>query len=526
MAHNDIELVDREYGHIRIPLSRKIKFKRISFINISANWNKFRLNRLKSKLITNKEKLVAMEFKQTQLDSISGREKVAEKVLKKTTAIARLESKIKLLETGNYSTERFINSRAIKLKDLMMSNLEYRRDILYGVNDTAAEEIKNGLPEEITPASKETTPTITEDTKNAVFEQEMHEQKQKIDQTVQAIMAEEKARTENQTEKIIQMPQTKVENENILENVTTSGDDNRSKKSEEVAESKIDIPNEPIDKEDIVSAINEAMSEINVAKPVTQDDIISAVNEEMEKIKVSNNGSSAAKVNKFINDDGTYRMRREDIDEDFRITRIDRTKMPITEAPVEQNIEPDIPPFAKNVRKVPDMDTPRKAITQIPETKKYIIEPIQFPNIKGIYAEESIKLEQAEEREIPLVVPTREKESVEKKDTPDGIVFNNDIQAYLNKASILRRELATIQADYVTEENAAQSKQREYERTLGQFASYVDSLEEQCNTRYQETKQLQESNEALQAQIDAMVVMMSTVTPVIPEREGKRARTL
>ena len=48
MAH-DIELVDREFGHVRVPISRKIKFKGISFTNISKRWNNFRLNRLKSK---------------------------------------------------------------------------------------------------------------------------------------------------------------------------------------------------------------------------------------------------------------------------------------------------------------------------------------------------------------------------------------------------------------------------------------------------------------------------------------------
>ena len=62
MVRDDIELVDRELGHFRIPLSRKIKFKQISFKNISSHWKNFRLNRLKSKLIAQKEKLVEMEF--------------------------------------------------------------------------------------------------------------------------------------------------------------------------------------------------------------------------------------------------------------------------------------------------------------------------------------------------------------------------------------------------------------------------------------------------------------------------------
>ena len=40
-------------------------------------------------------------------------------------------------------------------------------------------------------------------------------------------------------------------------------------------------------------------------------------------MKVKKNGTSIAKINKFINDDGTYSLKREDMDEAFRITKID-----------------------------------------------------------------------------------------------------------------------------------------------------------------------------------------------------------
>ena len=63
MVRSDIELLDRDY--FRIPLvkpSRKIKFKGISFKNILSRWNSFRLDQLKKKIASKKEKLVEMEF--------------------------------------------------------------------------------------------------------------------------------------------------------------------------------------------------------------------------------------------------------------------------------------------------------------------------------------------------------------------------------------------------------------------------------------------------------------------------------
>ena len=145
MVRSDIEMLDRDY--FRIPLvrpSRKIKFKGISFKNILSRWNSFRANQLKKKIAAKKEKLVEMEFEGSDIVPGKKRDKVEKKVLRKTQAIAKLESKLSFLETGKYHSKEFVGSRAIKLKDLMMKNLEYNRASLYSVTEQAAEEIITG----------------------------------------------------------------------------------------------------------------------------------------------------------------------------------------------------------------------------------------------------------------------------------------------------------------------------------------------------------------------------------------------
>lgn len=524
MAH-DIELVDRKFGHVRVPISRKIKFKGISFTNISKRWNNFRLNRLKSKLIADKEKLVSMEFTNDQLTK--GRETTEQKIMKKTTAIAKLESKIQFLETGNYSTEEFVNSRAIKLKKTMMSNLVYNRDSLYGLTDEAANEIVNG-PIALEPEK----PVVT-----STPEEEIKAQQEKLAQEVQKIMAEQEAVQESP---VAETPV--VENEKPVESETTSVPVEipmpvveETPVAENVVDEppKVEVPVESVNKTEVYDAINEAMSTINVDEPVQREEIYNAIDEEMDKIKVSSNESTPAKVNKFINEDGTYRLRREDIPEEFRITRIDRDEMPQTAELPEEEVY--IPPFGENiVRETPDIEIPRKAITPIPETKKYIIEPIEFPKVninlevqedQSADEEEPAEIESTESYEEPveieatesyeettyddntyeqLVKPADEEESTESRD----IVFDSDIEAMMSRANMLRQDLANISDQIAAAEQDSASISADYADAYGKFSAYVAGLQSQRDSLERKKEDIVNINNDRRAQVDAIMAMM------------------
>lgn len=477
MVRSDIEMLDRDY--FRIPLvrpSRKIKFKGISFKNILSRWNSFRLSQLKKKIASKKEKLVEMEFDGKDLVPGKSREHVEKKVLRKTQAIARLESKLNFLETGKYYSEEFEGSRAIKLKDLMMKNLEYNRDSLYSVTEEAAEEIMTG---------KTVTNVIDEET-------------EKIGARVREILAEKEAA--------------------------------RKKAAEQAAKSTDGITKDATDQ-----VIDNAIENVDVIPVVSNDEVAAAIDTEMQKIKVSGNESSPAKVNKFINEDGTYRLRREDIDEDFRITRFDRSKLPVSEiTPVEKAEEPEIPPFSTTAakRKSPDVEPPRKALTEIVERTMITFPPLPIPTIREEFDKPVDKVETPEPTRVsPVVVPDRSPIRVKVVKKPVSVEVrvsegNNeygDFGTLLARVNLLTAEKQTIENMTQEAKQKADSVDCAHRETMRRLSEYADSLEADCNASYQLMSEVEREAAQKEAQISAMVEIMASM-PTSAEKPKGRAK--
>lgn len=468
MVREDIELVDKEY--FRIPLirpSRKIKFKGISFKNILSRWNNFRINILKNRLAAKKENLVEMEFSGDQLTPGKKRDRLENKISRKTQAIARLESKINFLVNGEYYSEEFEDSRAIKLKSLMMKNLVYNRDSLYCVNEKAAEEI------------------MSENSYSAVID----DTSEKIGARVRKILAEKEAARKAAIEKTA-----------------------------------------PSTSETVGAAIDEEVDKINIIPVVSNDEVAAAIDTEMNKIKVEEPKTSVSSVNKFINEDGTYRLKREDIDEDFRITRFDRSKLQTNETiPNEVIEEPNIPPFntTAEMRKKPDVEAPRKAITAIIEPPKREFPKIILPTIK-----ENVEEKQTGEevdRVVPVVVPERNNEVVRPvvKNTEESAEVHadereyGDLGALMARVSILRAEKRTIDGKTAEAERKASSVNEAYREMMRRLSEYADSLEADCNASYREMSEVEKDSATKEAQINAMIQMMENVGPTEGQTKGR-----
>lgn len=468
MVREDIELVDKEY--FRIPLirpSRKIKFKGISFKNILSRWNNFRINILKNRLAAKKENLVEMEFSGDQLTPGKKRDRLENKISRKTQAIARLESKINFLVNGEYYSEEFEDSRAIKLKSLMMKNLVYNRDSLYCVNEKAAEEI------------------MSENSYSAVID----DTSEKIGARVREILAEKEAARKAAIEKTA-----------------------------------------PSTSETVGAAIDEEADKINIIPVVSNDEVAAAIDTEMNKIKVEEPKTSVSSVNKFINEDGTYRLKREDIDEDFRITRFDRSKLQTNETiPNEVIEEPNIPPFntTAEMRKKPDVEAPRKAITAIIEPPKREFPKIILPTIK-----ENVEEKQTGEevdRVVPVVVPERNNEVVRPvvKNTEESAEVHadereyGDLGALMARVSILRAEKRTIDGKAAEAERKASSVNEAYREMMRRLSEYADSLEADCNASYREMSEVEKDSATKEAQINAMIQMMENVGPTEGQTKGR-----
>lgn len=487
MVRSDIELLDRDY--FRIPLikpSRKIKFKSISFKNILSRWNSFRASQLKKKIAAKKEKLVGMEFEGNDLVPGKKREKIEKKVLRKTQAIAKLESKLSFLETGKYHSEEFVGSRAIKLKDLMMKNLEYNRDSLYSVKEEAAEEIMTG----------KTVASIVD------------EESEKIGARVREILAKKEA----ERKKAAEASASVAENSHVSEISEDPGETTPVVEDSEVA-----------------AAIDRAMDDIDVIPVVSNDEVAAAIDTEMQKIKVSGNESSPAKVNQFINEDGTYRLRREDIDEDFRITRFDRSKLPVSETtPVETAEEPEIPPFSTTAakRKAPDVEPPRKALTEIVERAKVTFPPIPMPTIK----EEFDKADTPEPTRVkPVVVPDRTPIRVKVVKKPVSVEVSvsesrsdyGDFGALLARVNLLTAEKQTIENMTQEARQKADSVDSAHRETMRRLSEYADSLEADCNASYQSMSEIEKAAAQKEAQISAMIEIMASMPTQTESAKGR-----
>lgn len=471
MVRSDIEMLDRDY--FRIPLvrpSRKIKFKGISFKNILLRWNSFRLNQLKKKIASKKEKLVEMEFHGDDLVPGKKRERIEKKVLKKTQAIARLESKLNFLETGKYYSEEFEGSRAIKLKELMMKNLEYNRASLYSVTEQAAEEI------------------ITGKTVDSVIDEEAA----KIGARVREILVEKEAARKKAAETA----------EELTENTTSQ-------------------------------VIDSAVDKINVTPVVSNDEVAAAIDTEMQKIKVSGNESSPAKVNKFINEDGTYRLRREDIDEDFRITRFDRSKLPVSETtPIEKAEEPEIPPFSTTAakRKAPDVEPPRKALTEIVERTTITFPPLPIPTIKEDFEKKTETVDAPEPTRVsPVIVPDRKpiKVKVVKKPVSVEVSVSEETSDYgdfgtlLARVNLLAAEKQTIENMTQEARQKADSVDSAHRETMRRLSEYADSLEADCNASYQSMSEIEKAAAQKEAQISAMIEIMASMPSQTEKAKGR-----
>ena len=368
-----------------------------------------------------------------------------------------------------------------------MKNLEYNRDSLYSVKDETAEEIMTG---------KAVTSVIDEESK-------------KIGARVKEILAEKEAERKKATS------ETPVEE--VVE-------------ATEIVETPIETTS-VVENSEVADAIDSAMADIDVIPVVSNDEVAAAIDTEMQKIKVSGNESSPAKVNQFINEDGTYRLRREDIDEDFRITRFDRSKLPVSETtPVEIAEAPEIPPFSTTAskRKAPDVEPPRKALTEIVERTKITFPPIPMPTIK----EEFDMVETPEPKRVkPVVVPDRTPIRVKVVKKPVSVEVSvsetkdeyGDFGALLARVNLLTAEKQTIENMTQEARQKADSVNSAHRETMRRLSEYADSLEADCNASYQSMSEIEKAAAQKEAQISAMVEIMASM-PTQTEKAKGRAK--
>lgn len=490
MIFDRIELKDHDYGTVKKSSKvRKIKFKSLSFLNISKVWNNFRLKRANARLERAKEKVVNMEFGMGSFDRRTGDEasRAETKILKKATAVARLEAKINFLQFGTEVTDDFVSSRAIKIKENMMNNMRYNADAAYSIPDDKKESIfaveepttedviaaaKKGVDDalnrimkkkpvapapETTSQEEETTPVIKAPTK------------EEIRKTVDEMFAEEQKRREQATE---------VTTEAVV--------------AEEVEPEFNEVDTTPvIERKEVAETINSELDQIDVVPAVKKDDVADTIQEELSKIVVTKNQSN--KVNPYINEDGTYRMRREDIDEDFRVTRVtmsDREKRIEDMRKVNLTVQSA---FLRSMQMIKDnldqqAELERRAIEEAPEVE---------PALPA-------------EREMPEVAPVRTPVQEVKALTAavDKATTKDDLASIMESVARLQREQEAAksrEAEIAANEEALKA---EKSKAVEELLAYQASLQADVQTRTQGLSEREAHNNAMAQEIDSIRQVM------------------
>ena len=490
MIFDRIELKDHDYGTVKKSSKvRKIKFKSLSFLNISKVWNNFRLKRANARLERAKEKVVNMEFGMGSFDRRTGDEasRAETKILKKATAVARLEAKINFLQFGTEVTDDFVSSRAIKIKNKMMKNMRYNADAAYSIPDDKKESIfaveepttedviaaaKKGVDDALnrimkkkpvapapvtTSQEEETTPVIKAPTK------------EEIRKTVDEMFAEEQKRREQATE---------VTTEAVV--------------AEEVEPEFNEVDTTPvIERKEVAETINSELDQIDVVPAVKKDDVADTIQEELSKIVVTKNQSN--KVNPYINEDGTYRMRREDIDEDFRVTRVtmsDREKRIEDMRKVNLTVQSA---FLRSMQMIKDnldqqAELERRAIEEAPEVE---------PALPA-------------EREMPEVAPVRTPVQEVKALTAavDKATTKDDLASIMESVARLQREQEAAksrEAEIAANEEALKA---EKSKAVEELLAYQASLQADVQTRTQGLSEREAHNNAMAQEIDSIRQVM------------------
>ena len=449
MTHNNVRLVD--WNETKLPSFkfRKIKLKKISFQSVYENWRNFRLSLYKKALENRQENLLNMGFKANQLSDAVSLERSEKKVLRKTKAIAKLESKIKFLETGIYATEEFVNNRAIKLKNSMMQSLVYNKNSVYQVptevKETFFEEEKSNVEPELVPNQESSEEQAVEHN----------------EQTPVPTITETETETNNTS--------TEVAVENETQDIPVEREENVTDEKEDETSQTV-ITEQPSEGEtEIETGTREKLEESTI---VTNDEIADAIMAEMEKIKISTNESSSAKVNKFVEEDGTYRLKREDIEEDFRITNINTNEQTET----MQSPEINTPPFNDEVQQSMEMtDTD---------------------------ADESVVYNEQEESVVEEnAIPSEE----ETQRTSD---LTTNLSALLEKVRVLSEKRERLAAEKTQADEEALETDRTYAEKINKLATYAEFLENDCAVTERETSETKATTMARQAEINAIEMML------------------
>ena len=278
---DNFEIVDREYGESKeVKVARPIKTRKTSYDSIIDNFTKevlkLRLSMMENKALYEK------------YDASLPYKKVQSKVDKSAKAIARLEEKILVLSRDDVPSN-YVESRAIKLRDAMMTNLtKNASDAYMGTQSIGLENrdeifgnFENEYNENVVPKVEESeesvlekddltikVPKIVESTESSDVVPEVEESGESVlenaDSTIEVPKIAESTESSDAVPEVSEEDSV-LDNENVLDNDGVLFEVNPPIDNNENEEDKIiDVVPTPIERQNIEDVISNEFDNVAV----------------------------------------------------------------------------------------------------------------------------------------------------------------------------------------------------------------------------------------------------------------------
>ena len=488
MAHNNIDIVDKDYEQcIGKALPRQIRFKSSSYDSIFSQFKKKLYERKMNRVI---DKTLSTTYTEKDLE---------DKLSVSSDKIATLENKIRKLSKDDVPS-KYVESRAIKLRDYMMENTLKNSAGLYLVDLTK---------DDIVDFNDDLSSVAIDDTFNQIDVDSDNINKEQIGNIINEEFKSLEDHSDNSMTKFVSPEEVRdAVGINPSVNQTIDFNENNEKDSnisnlnsinEEIEDPVIDVvvdkkneePNsdkfEPLifdnpvvdsdsSHDESLSIIDQDADDKNKKVEIDTEDIRAEIDNALKSMRVSSSESSVAKIDKFDNH-GNIRFKD--------------SYTPMTDDEIAESQE--------KINSVPNYDEkpytlPSGSIFDEKVTFENLFIPADVSNF-------NIKTDKSEEkRDVPVVVTAREETPQNTEDNIVDYTFEED-SSDLSQESDKMRSIKTNGGNTLEEINILKAKALELQKKQKEIDKRMADAQKSA---VEKSKEAQAAKESADASLDEL----------------------
>lgn len=488
MAHNNIDIVDKDYEQcIGKALPRQIRFKSSSYDSIFSQFKKKLYERKMNRVI---DKTLSTTYTEKDLE---------DKLSVSSDKIATLENKIRKLSKDDVPS-KYVESRAIKLRDYMMENTLKNSAGLYLVDLTK---------DDIVDFNDDLSSVAIDDTFNQIDVDSDNINKEQIGNIINEEFKSLEDHSDNSMTKFVSPEEVRdAVGINPSVNQTIDFNENNEKDSnisnlnsinEEIEDPVIDVvvdkkneePNsdkfEPLifdnpvvdsdsSNDESLSIIDQDADDKNKKVEIDTEDIRTEIDNALKSMRVSSSESSVAKIDKFDNH-GNIRFKD--------------SYTPMTDDEIAESQE--------KINSVPNYDEkpytlPSGSIFDEKVTFENLFIPADVSNF-------NIKTDKSEEkRDVPVVVTAREETPQNTEDNIVDYTFEED-SSDLSQESDKMRSIKTNGGNTLEEINILKAKALELQKKQKEIDKRMADAQKSA---VEKSKEAQAARESADASLDEL----------------------